>query len=61
VIIDSNVDGSPVSTVYGHMFADGIHVTAGQQVTAGEHIADIGNAGSSTGPHLKFEYWQGGR
>ncbi len=27
VIIDSNVDGSPVSTVYGHMFADGIHVT----------------------------------
>lgn len=61
VIIDSNVDGSPVSTVYGHMFADGIHVTAGQRVTAGEHIADIGNAGSSTGPHLHFEYWQGGR
>jgi len=61
VIIDSNVDGSPVSTVYGHMFADGIHVAPGQQVTAGEHIADIGNAGSSTGAHLHFEYWQGGR
>ncbi|WAL49173.1 NlpC/P60 family protein [Rhodococcus pyridinivorans] len=61
VIIDSNVDGSPVSTVYGHMFADGIHVTPGQQVTAGDHIADIGNAGSSTGAHLHFEYWQGGR
>nr|CAR47820.1 putative secreted transglycosylase [Rhodococcus sp. PY11] len=61
VIIDSNVDGSPVSTVYGHMFADGIHVTAGQQVTAGDHIADMGNAGSSTGAHLHFEYWQGGR
>ncbi|UQB75958.1 peptidoglycan DD-metalloendopeptidase family protein (plasmid) [Rhodococcus ruber] len=61
VIIDSNVDGSPVSTVYGHMFADGIHVSPGQRVTAGEHIADIGNAGSSTGAHLHFEYWQGGR
>lgn len=61
IIIDSNVDGSPVSTVYGHMFATGIHVTPGQQVTAGDHIADIGNAGSSTGPHLHFEYWQGGR
>ena len=61
VIIDSNVDGTPVSTVYGHMFADGIHVTAGQRVTAGDHIADIGNAGSSTGPHLHFEYWESGR
>ncbi|KSZ56132.1 lytic transglycosylase [Rhodococcus pyridinivorans KG-16] len=61
VIIDSNVDGSPVSTVYGHMFTAGIHVTPGQHVAAGDHIADIGNAGSSTGPHLHFEYWQGGR
>ena len=61
VIIDSNVDGKPVSTVYGHMFSDGIHVKAGQRVTAGDHIADIGNAGSSTGPHLHFEYWEGGR
>ncbi|WP_137725631.1 peptidoglycan DD-metalloendopeptidase family protein [Prescottella subtropica] len=61
VVIDSNVDGKPVSTVYGHMFANGIHVTPGQQVKAGDHIADIGNAGGSTGPHLHFEYWQGGR
>ncbi|MDV7246355.1 MULTISPECIES: peptidoglycan DD-metalloendopeptidase family protein [Rhodococcus] len=61
VVIDSNVDGKPVSTVYGHMFANGIHVKPGQQVKAGEHIADIGNAGGSTGPHLHFEYWQGGR
>lgn len=61
IIIDSNVEGSPVSTVYGHMFADDIHVIPGQQVTAGDHVADIGNAGSSTGPHLHFEYWRGGR
>nr|WP_271209421.1 peptidoglycan DD-metalloendopeptidase family protein [Rhodococcus wratislaviensis]GLK33956.1 hypothetical protein GCM10017611_07990 [Rhodococcus wratislaviensis] len=61
VVIDSNVDGKPVSTVYGHMFANGIHIKPGQQVKAGDHIADIGNAGGSTGPHLHFEYWQGGR
>lgn len=61
VVIDSNVDGKPVSTVYGHMFANGIHVKPGQQVKAGDHIADIGNAGGSTGPHLHFEYWEGGR
>lgn len=59
VIIDSNVNGKPVSTVYGHMFSNGIRVKQGQQVKAGDHIADIGNAGGSTGPHLHFEYWEG--
>lgn len=61
VVIDSNVGGKPVSTVYGHMFADGVLVKTGQQVKAGDHIANIGNAGSSTGPHLHFEYWEGGK
>lgn len=60
VIIDSNVNGKPVSTVYGHMFSNGIRVKQGQQVKAGDHIADIGNAGGSTGPHLHFEYWEAG-
>ena len=61
IVIDSLVDDKPVSTVYGHMFTDGILITPGQQVTAGDHIANIGNAGGSTGPHLHFEYWEGGR
>ncbi|GAA4490988.1 hypothetical protein GCM10023094_55100 [Rhodococcus olei] len=61
IVIDSNVDGQPVSTVYGHMFDNGLKVKAGQMVKAGDHIADIGNSGQSTGPHLHFEYWQGGR
>lgn len=61
VVIDSVVDNRPVSTVYGHMFADGIHVKPGQSVKAGDHIADIGNAGGSTGPHLHFEYYEGGK
>lgn len=61
IVIDSLVDDQPVSTVYGHMFTDGVLITPGQQVKAGDHIADIGNAGGSTGPHLHFEYWEGGR
>ncbi|SCC69791.1 Cell wall-associated hydrolase, NlpC family [Rhodococcus qingshengii] len=61
VVIDSVVDNRPVSTVYGHMYPDGILVKAGQSVKAGDHIAGIGNAGGSTGPHLHFEYYEGGK
>jgi murein DD-endopeptidase MepM/ murein hydrolase activator NlpD len=42
-------------TVYGHV--NRAHVTVGQPVRAGERIADIGNRGFSTGPHLHFEVW----
>ena len=61
VIIDTTIDGQRLSTVYGHMSADTITVKKGDQVTAGQHIAGIGNEGGSTGPHLHFEVWQGGR
>lgn len=61
IVIDSLVGGSAVSTVYGHMWPNGIHVKPGDKVTAGQHIGEIGNAGGSTGAHLHFEYWPGGK
>ncbi|WP_153506168.1 M23 family metallopeptidase [Cumulibacter manganitolerans] len=44
-------------TVYGHV--NQYYVQAGQTVAAGQHIADIGNRGYSTGPHLHFEVQKG--
>ncbi|MGY1771362.1 M23 family metallopeptidase [Blastococcus sp. SYSU D00813] len=40
-------------TVYGHV--NRYFVSAGERVTAGEQIAEVGNRGQSTGPHLHFE------
>ncbi len=42
-------------TVYGHI--NSYSVRAGQRVVAGEVIAEVGNRGISTGPHLHFEVW----
>ncbi|OLZ43533.1 hypothetical protein BS330_42520 [Amycolatopsis keratiniphila subsp. nogabecina] len=47
-------------TVYGHINDYGVRV--GQRVEAGQVIAEVGNKGISTGPHLHFEVWEpGGR
>lgn len=49
-------DGS--ITLYGHV--DQFFVSAGQVVSAGQQIAEVGNKGQSTGPHLHFEVHEGG-
>lgn len=61
VVIDHEVDGEKYSTVYGHVVPSSIKVSKGDKVSAGDEIAGVGSEGYSTGPHLHFEVWRGGR
>lgn len=61
IVIDHQIDGKKYSTVYGHMRAEDLLVNVGDVVKAGDHISNEGSEGESTGPHLHFEVWDGGR
>jgi murein DD-endopeptidase MepM/ murein hydrolase activator NlpD len=45
--------GNGVVTRYAHTAK--VHVKAGDIVRRGQRVADVGNSGRSTGPHLHFE------
>jgi murein DD-endopeptidase MepM/ murein hydrolase activator NlpD len=45
--------GDGTVTTYGHVNRS--FVTTGEQVSAGQEIAEVGNRGHSTGPHLHIE------
>lgn len=46
--------GGGIETLYLHLNKS--HVNTGDTVVTGQRIADVGNTGGSTGPHLHFEY-----
>ena len=54
VVIQHNIDGQIVSTLYAHMQDDSIAVTVGQVVTRGTILGLVGETGEATGPHLHF-------
>ncbi len=58
VVLDG--DGEDRDYVFMHLRRGSILVAPGQRVSAGQPIAQVGNTGSSTGPHLHFEIWVGG-
>lgn len=59
VVIEHDIKGVKYHSWYVHMYEDGVHVKTGDKVSVGQHIADVGSNGKSTGPHLHFEIHPG--
>ncbi|MGI8551843.1 MAG: M23 family metallopeptidase [Dehalococcoidia bacterium] len=52
--------GNGYLTIYGHLQYGSIQAAIGSAVTRGQVIANSGNTGSTTGPHLHFEVQHNG-
>jgi hypothetical protein len=58
IVLDA--DDEDHDYVFMHLKTGSILVEEGDRVRTGEVIGEVGNTGSSTGPHLHFEIWVGG-
>ena len=52
--------GNGLQTRYAHMIRGSLKVSAGQRVSAGQQLGNIGSTGNVTGPHLHFEVYVNG-
>ncbi|WP_417561944.1 M23 family metallopeptidase [Microbacterium sp.] len=55
VEIETVIDGTKVTTLYGHMRYGSRQVSQGQKVAVGQVIGLVGSTGRSTANHLHFE------
>jgi len=53
------MQGADVYALVAHARTGSIRVEEGEQVTGGDHIADVGHSGNSTAPHLHFHLMDG--
>lgn len=60
VIIDHQINGSLVSSVYCHMEFGSVGVAEGEAVKVGQLVGTVGDTGFAFGPHLHFEIREGG-
>lgn len=60
IVIQHNLNGQRVDTLYGHMYSYGVLVKVGDKVRGGQHIAVVGSDGFSSGPHLHLSVHPGG-
>jgi murein DD-endopeptidase MepM/ murein hydrolase activator NlpD len=54
VIVQHEINGVTVSTLYAHMQSGSMTVSVGQQIERGTIVGAVGSTGQSTGPHLHF-------
>jgi murein DD-endopeptidase MepM/ murein hydrolase activator NlpD len=57
--IRHKVEGKFITSAYMHLRKGSLKVKKGELVIEGETIAQSGNTGASTGPHLHFEIQRG--
>ena len=60
MMIDHQIDGELVTSVYAHMIEGSRRFEVGDTVHVADVIGQTGNTGMSTGPHLHFEIRLGG-
>lgn len=59
IVIEHQINGKVMTTVYGGLDSNGMQIRLNEPVNAGQEIGKIGESFNSSGPHLYFELWEG--